>query len=131
MIKPSPNPPQTESTSPYESLDSKKLHEAAERALDHHFPPTQKQPAKRSGQLFRVCPDIDTEALLANASEDLLSISAIAADLADHVQGSSRSVALALSRMADGVHLLVDKALDHLDEPEMAAIIARQQSRAS
>lgn len=107
----------------------KKLHEAAERALDHHFPPTQKHPAKRSGQLFRVCPDIDTEALLANASEDLLSISAIAADLADHVQGSSRSVALALSRMADGVHLLVDKALDHLDEPEMAAIIARRQSR--
>jgi hypothetical protein len=29
------------------------------------------------------------------------------------------------------VHLLVDKALDHLDEPEMAAIIARQQGRAS
>ena len=129
MFKVTPNPPDTDPASPYESLDSKKLHEAAERALDHHFPPTQKHPAKRSGQLFSVCPDIDTEALLANASEDLLSISAIAADLADHVQGSSRSVALALSRMADGVHLLVDKALDHLDEPEMAAIIARQQSR--
>ena len=68
---------------------------------------------------------------MANASEDLLSISAIAADLADGVEGSRRSVALALSRMADGVHLLVERALDHLDEPEMAAIFAKQQSRAS
>jgi hypothetical protein len=93
---------------------------------DHHFPPTEKKPTKRKGQFFSVCPGVNTESLLANASEDLLSISAIAADLADHVQGSSRSVALALSRMADGVHLLVDKALDHLDEPEMAAINAKQ-----
>jgi hypothetical protein len=31
--------------------------------------------------------------------------------------------------MADGVHLLVEQALDHLDEPEMAAIVARQHSR--
>jgi hypothetical protein len=33
--------------------------------------------------------------------------------------------------MADGVHLLVERALDHLDEPEMAAILARQLSRVS
>jgi hypothetical protein len=129
MFKVTPNPPETDPASPYESLNSNKLHEAAERALDHHFPPADKKPPKRQGQLFSVCPDINTESLLANASEDLLSISAIAADLADHVQGSSRSVALALSRMADGVHLLVDKALDHLDEPEMAAIVAKQQTR--
>jgi hypothetical protein len=58
-----------------------------------------------------------------------LSISAIAADLADDVDGSRRSVALALSRMADGVHLLVERALDHLNEPEIAAILARKQSR--
>jgi hypothetical protein len=54
-----------------------------------------------------------------------LSISAIAADLADDVDGSRRSVALALSR----VHLLVERALDHLNEPEIAAILARKQSR--
>ena len=33
---------------------------------------------------------------MANASEDMLSISAIAAKLADDVEGSNRSVALAL-----------------------------------
>ncbi|WLG85080.1 DUF6124 family protein [Pseudomonas cucumis] len=76
-------------------------------------------PRPRKGRLFTVSPDIDTEALLANASEDLLSISAIAADLADDVEGSRRSVALALSRLADGVRLLVERALDHLDSPQM------------
>ena len=128
MIKPTPNPPEDPTTSPYESLDSKKLHEAAERALDHYLAPPKTTPTKRSGQLFSVCPDINTEALLANASEDLLSISAIAADLADDVDGSRRSVALAISRVAEGAHLLVERALDHLDEPQMAAILAKQQS---
>ena len=120
MIKPTPNPPEHEDTSPYESFDSKKLHEAAERALDHHFAPPQEKPSPGMGPLFMVCPDVHTETLLANASEDLLSISAIAADLADDVEGSRRSIALALSRMADGVHLLVERALDHIDSPDPA-----------
>ncbi|WPN30511.1 DUF6124 family protein [Pseudomonas sp. P5_109] len=131
MFKVTPNPPDTDPVSPYESPDSNKLNEAAERALDHHFPPADPKPPKRNGQLFIVCPGIHPETLLANASEDLLSISAIAANLADDVDGSRRSVALALSRMADGVHLLVERTLDHLDEPEMAAIFAKQQNRVS
>nr|WP_251010287.1 DUF6124 family protein [Pseudomonas fluorescens] len=52
---------------------------------------------------------------MANASEDLLSISAIAADLADDVDGLRRSVILAISRMADGVHLLVERAMDRFE----------------
>ena len=123
MIKPTPNPPENE------ALDTKELQEAAERAPDHHTTQTEQKQPKRNSQLFSVCPGINTEALLANASEDLLSISAIAADLADDVNGSRRSVALAISRMADGVHLLVEQALDHLDEPEMAAIITQQKNR--
>jgi hypothetical protein len=121
LIKPTPNPPEHEDTSPYESLDSKKLHEAAERALNHHFaPPPSEKPKPRKGNLFSVSPDIDTEALLANASEDLLSISAISANLADDVEGPLRSVALAISRMSDGVRLLVERALDHIDTPNPA-----------
>ncbi|VVQ32027.1 hypothetical protein PS943_02642 [Pseudomonas fluorescens] len=131
MFKVTPNPPDTDPVSPYESPDSNKLNEAAERALDHHFPPADPKPPKRNGQLFSVCSGIHPETLLANASEDLLSISAIAANLADDVDGSRRSVALALSRMADGVHLLVERTLDHLDEPEMAAIFAKLQNRVS
>ncbi|MHC8289926.1 DUF6124 family protein [Pseudomonas sp. XS1P51] len=121
MPHPSANSPENEATSPYDSFDSKKLHEAAERALDHHFaPPPSDKPKPRKGNLFTVSPDIDTEALLANASEDLLSISAIAANLADDVDGTLRSVALALSRMSDGVRLLVERALDHIDSPNPA-----------
>jgi hypothetical protein len=127
-MTPIPDASENEATSPYESLDSKKLHEAAERALDHYLDLPKQTPTKRTGQLFSVCPDINTEALLANASEDLLSISAIAADLADDVDGSRRSVALAISGVAEGAHLLVERALDHLDESEMAAILAKQQS---
>jgi hypothetical protein len=81
------------------------------------FKVTPNPPEPRKGKLFTVSPDVDIEALLANASEDSLSISAIAADLADDVDGSRRCVALALSRMADWVHLLVERALDHLESP--------------
>ncbi|MDR8367734.1 DUF6124 family protein [Pseudomonas sp. JL3] len=121
MFKVTPNPPDKSGTSTEEFLDTEKLNkEAADRAFAHYFPPANEKPAKRrKGNLFTVSPDIDTEALLANASEDLLSISAIAADLADDVEGTRRSVALALSRMADGVQLLVERALDRLDELEM------------
>ena len=113
MFKVTPNPPETDSGSEA-SLEAEKLKEAADRAFSHCFPPSPEKPAKhRKFQLFTVSPDIDTEALLANASEDLLSISAIATDLADDVEGSRRSVALALSRMADGVQLLVERVMDH------------------
>ena len=50
-----------------------------------------------------------------------LSISAIACDLADDLHGSRRSVALALSRMADGVRLMVEGTLDHIEVRNLAA----------
>ena len=80
--------------------------------------------------LFTVSPHVNIETLLANASEDLLSISAIAANLADDVDGSSRSVALALNRMAEGVHLLVERALDHLESPELLAFLFKKDEPA-
>jgi hypothetical protein len=119
MFKVTPNPPETD---PQASLEAEKFKEAADRAFSHYFPPSPEKPAKhRKFQLFTVSPDIDTEALLAKASEDLLSISAIAADLADDVEGSRRSVALALSRMADGVQLLVERVMDHHEALQMTA----------
>ncbi|WP_417698109.1 DUF6124 family protein [Pseudomonas sp.] len=100
------------------SHSSTTLDEAAQRALDYYLNPKPTDEAfgqASTAQLFMVAPNIDTETLLANASEDLLSISAIAADLADDVDGSRRSVILAISRMADGVHLLVERAMDRLE----------------
>ncbi|WP_425518813.1 DUF6124 family protein [Pseudomonas serboccidentalis] len=65
-IKPTPRPPEPDNTSPYESLDSRKLHDAAERALDHYLKPC---------ALFQVAPGMDNESLLVHACESLASAS--------------------------------------------------------
>jgi hypothetical protein len=71
MFKVTPNPPENSGTPSEESLETEKLKEAAERAFAHYFPPTiEKPPKHRKGALFTVSPDIDTEALLANAVYD-------------------------------------------------------------
>ncbi|AXA56329.1 DUF6124 family protein [Pseudomonas thivervalensis] len=122
MVKHSPNPPQSGHKSRVQAQEEKKREDAATRALDYYLNPKPASPPEPdSTKLFIVAPHIDTETLLANASEDLLSISTIAADLADDVDDSRRCVALAISRMADGVQLLVERALDHLETREMAA----------
>ena len=73
MFKETPNPPQTDDVSPYESLDSKKLHDAAERALDHYLNPAAlKSPATRKpSTMFLIAPDIKDEDLLAHTCESL------------------------------------------------------------
>ncbi|WP_415758414.1 DUF6124 family protein [Pseudomonas sp. LT1P18] len=120
MHKITPNPPENSGTDSQDSLETEKLKEAADRAFAHYFPPTtEKPPRHRKGHLFTVAPEVNTETLLANAAEDLLSISAIAANLADEVDGTRRSVALALSRMADGVQLLVERVQDHWEASEI------------
>ncbi len=95
MVKHSPNPPQSGHKSRVEALETKKDEDAATRALDYYLNPKPSPPPEADkSQLFIVAPHVDTETLLANASEDLLSISTLAADLADDVEDSRRSVAL-------------------------------------
>lgn len=123
MSKVTTNPADNSDIDSQASLEAEKLKEAADRVFSYYFPPAHEKTSRRrnKSRLFTVCPDIDTEALLANASEDLLSISAIACDLADDLHGSRRSVALALSRMADGVRLMVEGTLDHIEVRSVAA----------
>lgn len=123
MFKVTPKPPPSGHKSHVEALEEKKLEEAATRALDYYLKPRPSPPPEPDkNQLFIVAPHVDTETLLANASEDLQSISTIAADLADDVDDSRRSIALAISRMADGVQLLVERALDRLEGQEAAVL---------
>jgi len=101
MSKVTTNPADNSDIDSQASLEAEKLKEAADRVFSYYFPPAHEKTSRRrnKSRLFTVCPDIDidTEALLANASEDLLSISANAADLADDVEGSGRGLAVKYS----------------------------------
>lgn len=117
MVKITPTPSENPSVSPYDSHDTRKLHEAAERALDYHLPPFTQPPKldTRPGKMFVVIPDVDNETLLAHASETLASVNVMASDLAFELEGSRRHVALAIQQMVVLSELLVNRALDNFD----------------
>ncbi|PNA00193.1 DUF6124 family protein [Pseudomonas sp. FW306-2-11AD] len=121
MHKITPDLAETPSTSPYATTDSKKHHDAAERALDHYLkPPFDKGnlPDKRPSNIFAVIPDLDNETLLAHASETLASLNVLTSDLAFELEGTRRHVALAIQQMISLGELLVNRALDNYDQPE-------------
>ena len=115
MIKPTPNPPETDLASPYESLDSKKLHEAAERALDHYLAPAQIMATPYTpNSMFLVNPQTDTESLLANACESLASATVMLGDFAGTLEGPSRNTALGIAQVVMLGELAVNQALDNV-----------------
>jgi hypothetical protein len=71
MFKPTPNPPETDPAAPYEPLNSKKIHEAAERALDHYLLPADRimSSVNEPERVYFANPKYDSASLLANASE--------------------------------------------------------------
>lgn len=88
---------------------------AADRALDHYLAPPlgkSRRPDALPVNIFTVAANLDTEMLLANASETLASANAIACDLAFDLEDSQRSVVLGIYKMIELSKLLVDKALD-------------------
>ena len=86
MFKPTPNPPETDDTTPYEFPGSKKFHEAAERALDHYLSPTARimGSTHEPEPMFLANPKYDTESLLANASETLGSATTLLNNFLEH-----------------------------------------------
>ncbi|MHC8353933.1 DUF6124 family protein [Pseudomonas sp. LB3P81] len=119
MFKVTPNPPDTDPASPYEH-DSKKLNEAAERALDFHFPSAAdlKATPRTPGTMFIVNPELDTETLLAHACESLASANVMTMDLADHMDGPSRNTLLGIAQVIMLGELAVNRALGQLDPIE-------------
>jgi hypothetical protein len=121
MIKPTPNPPETDPTSPYETLDSKKLHDAAERALDHYLNPSALEDAnqtpRKPSTIFVIAPDIDTETLLTNACESMASASVMLSDFAGLLDGPSRNTPLGIQQVVMLGELAVNRALDNLELP--------------
>ncbi|WP_095053031.1 DUF6124 family protein [Pseudomonas sp. Irchel s3b2] len=122
MIKDSPNPPETDNVSPYESLDSKKLHDAAERALDHYLKPPPKEPKSRKpSKMFLVAPDMDNESLLAHVCESLASASVMTSDIAAYVDAPQRHTLLAIQQVIMLAELAVNRVLDNVDVPKPAS----------
>ncbi|WP_033046357.1 DUF6124 family protein [Pseudomonas fluorescens] len=116
MFKPTPNPPEAAPTPSQTKSKTKKLDEAAERALDFYLSPkTKPEDSTKPGQLFTVIKDIDNEILLTNLSETLASADAMVNDLAFELEGSRRHVALGILQLIELSSLLANRALDNVD----------------
>lgn len=117
MFKVTPNPPETDPTSPYESLDSKRFHEAAERALDHNLKPGSQFRAstQQPERMYLANPKYNSESLLANASETLGSASEMLLNFAATLDTSHRKTALGIAQVVMLGEIAVNQALDNVE----------------
>jgi hypothetical protein len=111
MIKITPDPPETESASTCESIDSKKLHDCAHRAPSSSAKPHSSD--DRPLQIFAVAPDINTQALIAHTYETFCSAATLTLDLSDDLNGKGRNLALAIHQMLELGLLLIERVLDN------------------
>jgi hypothetical protein len=119
MFKVTPNPPAPDPASPYES-DSKKLNEAAERALDFYLNPAalMNNTPRKPSTIFMIAPDIDHETLLVQTCENLASASVMAGDVAALVEGPHRHTLLALQQVIMLGELAANRMLDNFVPPK-------------
>ena len=82
---------------------------------DSPNPPSDSQP---TDQIFTILPNLNSETLLANASQDLASVQALAGNLAFDIDGPQRDAVLGIHRMLEGIQLMVDRVLDLVEVPE-------------
>ena len=130
MFKVTPNPPDTDSpdtdpptadpASPYETLDPKKLHAAAERALNFYLNPAalMNNTPRKPSTMYMVAPDVGHEALLVQTCENLASASVMASDIAALVEGTHRNTLLALQQVVMLAELAVNRMLDNFVPPK-------------
>ncbi|MCO7625198.1 hypothetical protein NJC08_02075 [Pseudomonas fluorescens] len=117
MFKVTPNPPPTDAASPYESPESRKFHEAAERALDHYLGPP--RPAimatpYQPNSLYMANPASGTEPLLADACESLGSATVMLNDFAGLLEGSHRKTLQGIAQVVMVAEIAVNRVLDQL-----------------
>jgi len=118
MFKITPNPPETDDVSPYETPDSKKLNEAADRALDYYLKPViPKDTPRKPSTIYFVGADTDDETLLVNACETMASASVMLSDFAGLVEGAHRNTVLGIAQLVMLGELAVNRMLDRLDPP--------------
>jgi hypothetical protein len=94
--------------------DQARNREAIKRALDFYLCPEPAKP-RRPSTMFMVCPEVDTESLLAHACESLASASAATSNFANELTGLQRSTALGIQQIIMLAELAVNRALDRVD----------------
>ncbi|MDR7283282.1 hypothetical protein J2X84_002106 [Pseudomonas corrugata] len=119
MFKVTPNPPDTDPASPSESIDSKKLHDDAERALNFYLNPAalMNNTPRKPSTIYMISPDVDHETLLVQTCENLASASVMASNVAALVEGTHRSTVLALQQVIMLGELAVNRMLDNFVPP--------------
>ncbi|MHC8390985.1 DUF6124 family protein [Pseudomonas sp. MDT2-39-1] len=116
MFKITPNPPEADDVSPYETPDSKKLNEAADRALDYYLKPViPKDSPRKPSTIFFVDPDADDETLLDNTCESLASASVMLSNVAGLLEGTHRNTILGIQQVVMLGELAVNRMLDRLN----------------
>jgi len=117
MFKVTPNPPGTDPGSPYESPDSKKLNEAADRALNYHFPSAAdiKATPRTISTMFSVDPEATTETLVVYLVETLASVDVMVHYLVDRLEGGSRNVLLGISNSVMLAEITANRVLDKIE----------------
>jgi len=119
MKKPTPNPPEPDAntTSPYACVDDKKLHKAADRALDYYLNPSAHimSSANEPESMYLANPSYNTESLLANASETLGSASEMLNNFAASLDPAHRKTVLGIAQVVMLGELAVNQALDHVE----------------
>ncbi len=121
MIKETPNPPETDDVSPYESPPiPKKLNEAAERALNHYLNPAAlKSPTiRKPSTMYMLAPALKDEDLLAHTCESLAQASVMASNFATYLEGPHRNTAMAIQQIVMLAELAVNRMLDNLNVPK-------------
>ena len=121
MITPRPNLLKTTARSPYSTLDSRKLHEAADRALDHYLKRENTKPyfaderttEERSMKMFTVVANANPEALAIQTYETFSSVSILLLDLAESLDDKQRHLAMAIYQMSELGLMLVERSLDN------------------
>lgn len=100
MIKRTSNLPEPEPTSPYESLDSKKIHQAADHALGYYLCPLGATPIQRKTRsMFAVTAGFKYEEPLANACETLASARTFPENCANLLPASQRRTLLGIAQL--------------------------------
>ncbi|MHC8335177.1 DUF6124 family protein [Pseudomonas sp. LB3P25] len=116
MFKITPNPPETDDVSPYETSDPKKLNNAADRALDYYLKPViPKDTPRKPSTIYFIAPETDDETLLVNACESMASASVMLSNFAGLMEGTHRNTLLGIQQVVMLGELAVNRMLDRID----------------